>query len=378
MPAKSVLLLGGSGQVGLQAATYLLSNTSVNLTLASRENKTLPAVLGKFQDRVSITNVDALNTEELKKHISRADLVVTCIGPSGIIGDKVILACKAMNTPVIDAGGYDPVYHSLQQQESKKASEVPLIFNVGLLPGLSGTFPHYLIQKQESKLAIEELELQYIGRDAWSYNSAWDIIYGLGDFGQERGFCYYQNNKIKPEKFSKASTSAIFPTPIGKVSSMLLYAEEIVQLAKQYNINTAKVYGANIGPRAMFSCLIAKIFKMYRTAKSISRAAKWLVKASAKDMKKLSPFYAIQAKLTFDNGQSESAQIVVQDTYQATGYIIGITAKSVLENKVNKTGPLMLYQALDPTSFVDELNATGIVTHLILSNQITTKNTEAA
>ncbi|MDP5213374.1 NAD(P)H-binding protein [Pseudoalteromonas tunicata] len=378
MPAKSVLLLGGSGQVGLQAATYLLNNTSVKLILASRKNNTLPAVLTQFKDRVSVINVDALDTEELSKHIIPADLVVTCIGPSGIVGDKVILACKATHTPVIDAGGYDPVYNSLHQHESKQKSTVPLIFNVGLLPGLSGTFPHYLIQQQDSKLAIEELELQYIGRDAWSYNSAWDIIYGLGDFGQERGFCYYQNNTIKPEKFSKASTSAIFPAPIGKVSSMLLYAEEIVQLAKRYKINTAKVYGANVGPRAMFTCLIAKVFKMYRTPKSISRAAKWLVKASAKDMKKLSPVFAIQAKLTFDNGQSEYAQIVVQDTYQATGYIIGITAKSVLENKVNATGPLMLHQALDPKNFIEELKATGIITDLILSNKITTKTMEAA
>lgn len=122
---------------------------------------------------------------------------------------------------------------------------MPLIINVGLLPGLSGVFPAYLMQQRSNEKTVESITVQYVGRDAWSYSSAWDIIYGLGDFGHERGFCYLENKQIKSENFSKAGTKAHFPAPIGTASTMLIYAEEIVQLANKQGIKTAKVYGAN-------------------------------------------------------------------------------------------------------------------------------------
>ncbi|PAY00178.1 hypothetical protein CKO50_16685 [Pseudoalteromonas sp. HM-SA03] len=235
MQAQSVLLLGGTGQVGLKAAEYLLEHTQAALTFASRRKASLPSAISQHQDRINTVQLDVQNTDDLKTQLKNTDLVVAGVGPSGIIGDQIVLACKELGVPIIDAGGYDPVYASLHEHENKYNS----------------------------------LEEQYVGRDAWSYNSAWDIINGLGDFGHKRGFCYLENQQVKREKFSKAGAKAHLPAPIGTASTMLIYAEEIVQLANEHGIQTAKVYGANLGPRAMFVCMIAKIFKMYKNHKTM-------------------------------------------------------------------------------------------------------------
>ncbi|NSY33874.1 KR domain-containing protein [Pseudoalteromonas sp. JC28] len=378
MQAQSVLLLGGTGQVGLKAAEYLLEHTQAALTFASRRKASLPSAILQHQDRINTVQLDVQNTDDLKAQLKNTDLVVACVGPSGIIGDQIVLACKELGVPIIDAGGYDPVYASLHEHEKKHSSEVPLIINVGLLPGLSGVFPAYLIQQCSRGADIKSLEVQYVGRDAWSYNSAWDIINGLGDFGHERGFCYLENQQVKREKFSKAGTKAHFPAPIGTASTMLIYAEEIVQLANEHDIQTAKVYGANLGPRAMFVCMIAKIFKMYKNHKTIARAARWLCKASAKDMRKLDPIYAVDAQIKCADNRVHHGQIILEDTYQATGFIIGITAKQLLNNQITKTGPMMLHEAVDANHFIKDLEQAGVVAGLILSKSDNNTKQEAA
>ncbi|TQF68030.1 saccharopine dehydrogenase NADP-binding domain-containing protein [Pseudoalteromonas luteoviolacea] len=378
MQAQSVLLLGGTGQVGLKAAEYLLQHTEAALIFASRRKASLPSTILQYQDRISTVQLDAQDTNDLKARLIGVDLVVACVGPSGIIGDQIVLACKELNVPIIDAGGYDPVYSSLHEHEKHRKSNVPLIINVGLLPGLSGVFPAHLIQQCSNGKAVKSLEVQYVGRDAWSYNSAWDIIHGLGDFGHERGFCYLKNQQVVSEKFSKAGTKANFPAPIGTVSTMLIYAEEIVQLANEHGIKTAKVYGANLGPRAMFVCMVAKIFKMYKNHKSIARAARWLCKASAKDMRKLDPVYGVDAQIECEDGSIQRGQIILEDTYQATGFIIGIAAKQFLNNQITKIGPMMLHEAVDASGFIKDLEQAGVVAGLSLSKSEKTAEQEAA
>ena len=51
-------------------------------------------------------------------------------------------------------------------------------------------------------------------------------------------------------------------------------------------------------------------------------------------MHKLSPTYGIAVELANPQGQRITGQIVLHDTYQATGTIIGITAKALL-NQLN-------------------------------------------
>ncbi|WP_022941065.1 saccharopine dehydrogenase NADP-binding domain-containing protein [Psychromonas hadalis] len=370
--------MGGFGRVGIEVTRYLLKHTSYLITLASREARILPSDIPD-RERISRCQLDAVNDPKgLESFCQSVDLIISCIGPSGIIGDRVAKICKKTATPLVDAGGYDLVLNSLEHDEKNKPSPVPLIINVGLLPGLSGMFPKYVLDTSAEGRNIESMDVQYVGRDAWSYNSAWDIINGLGDFGDEKGFCYWQGQKIVNVSMLKAGNKAHFPAPIGSISTMLLYAEEIVRLAKSYNIQTARVFGANIGRRATFICLIAKLFKMYKSSSGIHRAANWLVKASKKDMRKLQPAYGIQVDVSYQSGERVRGQITLVDTYEATGSIIGIAAHCFLENPSIVMGYICYMRPLIPSCLCQQLEASSLLTlkHIDKESNLEFKTTQ--
>jgi saccharopine dehydrogenase-like NADP-dependent oxidoreductase len=369
MNNKEVTILGGFGSVGIEVAQYLLEHSDVNIILAARKLRPISEKLkAKYNERIKTTILDATNSEMMNRCCQSSDLVISCIGPSGMLGDLVPQSCKANSTPLVDASGYDPVLESLEGSEKYSPTKVPIIINVGLLPGISGMFPNHVMNTTKQTANITQLDVQYVGRDAWTYNSAWDIINGLGDFGQERGFCYLDNNKLIKVPITKANNKCHFPDPIGSVSTMLLYAEEMNRLAKQHSIPKTRVFGANIGPRATFICMIAKIFRMYRNHKLIDRAARWLVSSSARDMRKLKPAYGVQVDIKYEDETHITGHIMLENTYQATGVIIGITARAVLEGLVKSPGIFMLHEALDDNWFMQQLKNTGLITFLGMSD----------
>lgn len=152
MNKKNILVLGAYGRVGTEVIINLLKTTDTNITLASRKPRSIPEKIdASYQKRIGAIRLDATNSDQLQQACANKDLIISCIGPSGIVGDQVALICKNNNIPLVDAGGYDPVLHSLEKAEQTDPSTVPLIINVGLLPGLSGMFPKYVIGETTTK-----------------------------------------------------------------------------------------------------------------------------------------------------------------------------------------------------------------------------------
>ncbi|AZS50301.1 saccharopine dehydrogenase [Entomomonas moraniae] len=370
-----ILILGGTGKVGKTVCDYLLKNTLCQLNIVTRNTKPDLTEYADYSGRLTALNFDALNKEQLSQHCKEADLVISCIGPSQVIGSTIVDICYRTVTPYIDAGGYDPLLKHLANLVATEPAKVPLIINAGLLPGLSGVYPKYLIDQYASNETITSLEVSYVGRDAWSYNSAWDIIVGLGDFGEDRGFCYIADKQLIKVPFYKATQKKVFPAPIGKVGTMLIYSEELRRLINQYQIPNLKVYGANIGAKAAFSCAISKIFGQYKTPEKLAKAAKRLASASAKDMLKSDPIYAIQAEIQLANGQQITGSLLTGDTYYATGTVIAITAKYLLENTI-AAGAYSLHEAIPSEVIIEQLQAQQII-QLITTTNDSLKRSEA-
>lgn len=360
--ATRILILGGFGRVGLEAARYLIEETDASLVLCSRAAREIPTWMKKAAaQRVQTQVLDIEDAAKLEAACAQVQIVLSCVGPSGQVGDRVVQACKRVRTPLVDAGGYDPLLHNLERAERSDPSSVPLVINVGLLPGLSGLFPHWLIQARRGGRKLEQLDVHYVGRDAWTYNSAWDIIHSLGGFGEDRGFCYLQDMRVVRVSMRQASRKVLFPAPIGVASTMLIYAEEIARLTRQHGIGIARVYGANIGPRATLICMLAKVLRFYRSPRGIDRGARWLVEASARDMRKLAPAYGIRVDLRYQDGTTDSAALTLADTYRATGAVIGITARCLLDGEGPGPGVFMLHEAVTADHFMRQLEQRVLV-----------------
>lgn len=359
--SKNIVILGSAGRVGVEAVKYLLRRTPYRLILVNKTSRVPDDIVRSYADRTEQINIDATDAARLSELCSRADLLISCIGPSNVIGPKIADVCRKTATAYIDAGGYDPLLAHLEKEEALNPSSVPLVINVGLLPGLSGMFPAYLIDKYHNGERCHKLDVHYVGRDAWSYNSSWDIIYGLGDFGKERGFCYLKEGEITKVSLFKAKGQAIFSEPVGKITTMMIYAEELRRLADSHSISNLNVYGANTGPRAALTCLIAKVFRMYSTPQKLAKAAKWLTQAAGKDMQKFAPFYGIQSTAHFSHGRKAQGELTLSDTYQATGIIIGIAAHMLMSHDNIPSGVHMLHDAVPAQPFMALLQAENIV-----------------
>lgn len=359
---QPVLILGGHGRVGYEVLRYLIDHTSAPIQLASRSNPASDHLdLAEHAHRLQGIALDVHDADALQVAVGNARLVIACIGPSGVIGDRVAKACARAAVPLVDAGGYDPLLKALEQEERDTPAKVPLIISVGLMPGLTGLFPRYVMEQTAHGRGVKRLESYCIGRDAWTYNSAWDIVHSLGDFGQNRGFPIIRDGQHQTVGFFKATRKVRFEGNAKPVTTMLMPSEELARLARQANVAEARAYGSNVGPRAAWVCGLAKVLGAYRTPRGIERAARWLVRASEADMKRLPPIYQLNVNVEYVDGEQVSATLQIEDTYRATGAVVAFAAREVLAGIEMRKGVQMLHEAVDSQRFMALLEAENLV-----------------
>ena len=359
---RPIIVMGGNGRVGREVVSYLLRHTAHRIIVASRSARLSPqSPHTGSEPRLSSLALDASDHQALKQAFEGAALVIACIGPSGVVGEQVARACIDANTPLVDAGGYDPLLNALEQRQRHEQLNVPLIISVGLMPGLTGLFPKYVIDCTAAGRTPLRLDTCCVGRDAWTYNSAWDIVHSLGDFGQNRGFPVIRHGEHQPVGFFKAMRKVNFPAQVGRVNTLLMPSEELARLARQLHIPEARAYGSNVGPRAAMACLRAKLFGEYRTPEKIHRAAQRLAKASASDLRNLQPVYGLRVDVRYADDQLETATLMIADTYQATGVAIAIAARCLLEGHPVANGVQMLHEAIDSRRFIHLFRAEGLL-----------------
>lgn len=359
---KKVLFLGCSGKVGETASDYLLKHfDDIELTAVTRTSVTDVSRYGALAPKVKAVNADITDRAVLEKLVAGRDLVISCVGPSHRIGMTVIDACARAGTALLDVSGYDPALKHLDGLNARGGLTAPIIVNSGLLPGLSGSYPQYLIHKYRNVSPTEEVRVFYAGRDVWSLSSAIDIVVSLGGFGDNRGFCCIEDGKLKKLRLSEAVVKAEFPQPVGTVTGMTMYSEEMTRLIRDENIGTARVSGANIGKRAGLSLLCSMIFKRYSSEKGILKGAGKLVRASEKDRKRAEPFYGISCTLTLKDGSTVNGMLTAADTYVPTGYVVGINAVYMLTEELAPKGYSM-HEAVPAEYLIPALRDAGVFT----------------
>lgn len=350
-----VLLLGGHGRVGRAAAQSITRDTQHEVWLASRRERALPT--GPAAAQLRNVRLDALDPSGLAAQCKDVDLVVSSVGPSGRIGARVAAVCRRAGKPYVDAGGYDPLLSELERLDREAPARAPAVISVGLLPGLSGTFPAHVLEARSRGRQVVGLTVAYAGRDAWSFNSAWDIINGVGDFGAELGFCRVEQGELVRVPWTAASREFAFPEPLGAARAFLIHSVELRRLAQQLGIGDLSVYGVNVGRRAAFVCLAAKLFRLYRHERAIDRCARWLEVASAADMRRSDPVYGMLVSAHFADGGTVQGSLVLSDTYRATGATIGVTVKHLLAHGASGTSVALLHEALPAADFMAALGA---------------------
>ena len=350
-------LIGARGGVGGAALRYLLAAGQGQVFAAGRDSARMPVVFAGQEDRVAPRKLDLFDDAELAGFCREMDVVLNCAGPSSKVLDRVVLAAAAAKRPVIDAGGYDPVFRRLKEQDGPiRAAGVPVVINAGLLPGLSGLYPRWLASQESD--TPEAMEVFYAGTDRWTLISAEDIVFSLGDFGAERPPTRIEGGRPVPVPFRKAFRRLDLRPPVGKVTGFLTYTEELATLGRELGIPQIDCHGVNHGFWSGAALSLIKLCKLYRTDAQLRRSARWLARASERDRRwGTRPCFAIHCRLRWADGRSRTAEIVVADTYEATGIIAGIATMMALENRILPPRVGMLHQVVDPGAFIAAFRA---------------------
>ena len=82
----------------------------------------------------------------------------------------------------VDPGGYTPLFPILSSRRPEiRAKRLTFLLTLGILPGLSELFPVYVARTCFDR--VEGFEYACVGRDRWTFPSAWDIAWGVGNIG---------------------------------------------------------------------------------------------------------------------------------------------------------------------------------------------------
>ncbi|UZJ40707.1 saccharopine dehydrogenase NADP-binding domain-containing protein [Prosthecochloris sp. SCSIO W1101] len=357
MSEKKIGIVGGYGRVGEETARHLIAQTGYEVVVAGRDpKKAYEAAEMLGERRVSGEAMDINDRDMLDAFCRRCDLVINCAGPSWCIMDRIAAAALRQGIHYVDPGGYEPLVDALSG-EQKRLEEKGLVFiaAAGLLPGMSGLFPSYVVQSCFER--VDSLEVYYVGHDKWTFNSAYDIASSL-DGSDSWETAYYENGETKKAGPFSMSKKTALPAPIGTIRSYLMFTEELKKVVEANGVKRAHAYGTNSGRRMPMVMASIKLFKQSRTHEQRQRSAKRIVRAAEKDLREKDPCFMVHvvAEGEEKGGRKKlAATLSFQDTYKPTGIVAANAARFVLENKVNGGGLFLLPESVDVKDFMSLL-----------------------
>lgn len=357
MAGQTIGIVGGYGRVGEETARHLIEKTEYDVVVAGRNPEKAAETAAKLGGRrLSGEAVDINDRDMLDAFCRGCDLVINCAGPSWCILDRIAAAALRQGVHYVDPGGYEPLINALLG-EHKRLEEKGLVFIVaaGLLPGMSGLFPAYVVQSCFDR--VDNLEVYYIGHDKWTFNSAYDIASSL-DGPNSWETAYYENGETKKAGPFSMSKKTVLPAPIGTIRSYLMFTEELKKVVEANGVRRAHAYGTNSGKRMPMVMASIKLFRQSRTHEQRLRSARRIVRAAEKDLRKKEPCFMVHVVAEGEeNGRRKklAATLSFQDTYKPTGVVAANAARFAIENKVNGSGLFLLPESVDVKDFMSLL-----------------------
>ncbi len=319
-------VLGGTGRVGRECLRHLGEASSCELLVGSRRPP-LESLPGTFVE------VDIFDAASLARFCSRCSLIVNCTGPASLVRERVAQAALHHHCHYIDPGGYTPLFGWLNARNQKISDRrLTYLITLGILPGLSEIFPVFVAQTDFDR--VDALECGVVGRDRWTYPSAWDIAWGVGNIGKGEAPVYYERGERKLAYLFTSAKRMTFPEPVGRHTVFRLMRDDLQQFIEAAGIPAAHAYGNNWGCWVGLATVLVRLLRWYGSERQLDRAARLIMRASAWDMRGKRPGFMlhVRARGVHKGQQRQVARtLFFEDTYRATGVCAAIGAQLVAE-----------------------------------------------
>lgn len=352
MKENTIGVIGATGRVGRECLRYLAGHTDFTLLAGSRN---LPGALvpGTFQ------TVDVFDPASLARFCEQCALVINCAGPASVVKERVAFAALDSCCHFVDPGGYTPLFSLLTaRQEEIHGHGLHFLLGLGILPGLSEIFPAYTVRTDFEK--AEGFDYAVIGRDLWTFPSAWDIAWGVGNIGKCESPVWYEAGQRKEAGLLTSGRTLDLPAPVGPYRLFRLMREDLQQFVEEAGIRDAQVFGNNWGFWVSLATVLIRLAGWFHTEQQLTRSARLIMQAAKWDMRGKKPGFMLHLRMR-GNWQGRPRRVVrtlfFEDTYRATGLCAAIGARLALEGMT--PGLFRAAQLPDPVSFMRHFLALG-------------------
>jgi len=134
-----VLVVGGTGHIGLATAQDLITHTDAHLLLTGRNEERGQAAVAACNGRAEFLQLDlsATGMDQLVDLARRVDLVVPCTGPFRTLPPTLLEACIAAKTNYVDVCDDAAATRArLTLHERAQAAGVTALIDTGTFPGI--------------------------------------------------------------------------------------------------------------------------------------------------------------------------------------------------------------------------------------------------
>lgn len=143
-----VLLLGSTGAVGRACLKVLAARDDLVVTLAGRDEDRLRAVATGSDSRVIA--LDIADEPAVAAALRQCDVLVNCAGPSSQYSARLATAASAFDVAYVDPGGDRALFDVL----GGIGTDVPVVLQTGVQPGLTGMLLRTLGSVQPTKVTV--------------------------------------------------------------------------------------------------------------------------------------------------------------------------------------------------------------------------------
>lgn len=345
-----VAVLGGSGQVGQEAARILRRLGVDALRLGGRGGTRLRRAA---QDvGAQAMPADVQDPESLRAFCAGTALVLNCAGPSYLHTDRVARAALHAGVPYVDVSGDGPAHRLL-------AGSVPtgglVVLSAGMLPGLANAVPRLLARGRGGRLLVHSG-----GIELFSPAAAADLVLSLdaGDaddhwYGEPLAAWRHGRRVARALPVRDDVELPYFP---GRVSVLPFLSADCERVA--LTLGLAELDWFNVFTGGQLRLVLGRLRgRVPRDQTGLDAAAARVCEAARLDLGGGRPYYAMVFTLA-QGRTSRTALLRTASSFRLTAAVGAATARAVLDGSV-APGLHFADDVLDPAWLLEQVRELG-------------------
>ena len=352
-------IVGGYGATGRVVVSELWKSCEGKILIGGRDLAKGTALAGELGNRVSAAHLDVLDGRSLDDFCSQCSIIVNCAGPVLVLQDRVAQAAFRRNCHYIDVAGLTFVKERMLPH-SREIADLGLSFVVsaGWMPGISELVPVYTNAQARAQMdTIESLTVFFGDSGEWSDNALRDAAWYVRQAGL-RSPTYFHRGERSRAKMSAASRNIDLGDPIGRGRFTLVSLPELDEIGRRLADCDVFIYSYLSGLRTAAAAMLIALLPLpeqfgVRLFRNIFRRNRLPVDG----------FAVAQV-----HGRSQgrrfalTTQIVYRERrdYWMNGLVPAIVGRMISEGKFVRPGVNFLAEAVDPITFMAELNKAGV------------------